>query len=75
MAQPISLFVMSKLVTSFTEKSNVPLRERMLDFIPFYVSIGAVTFVISFLQMFALTASARRQSRRIRLLLFKVSLL
>ncbi|CDS40211.1 ATP binding cassette subfamily B MDR TAP [Echinococcus multilocularis] len=43
----------------------------MKVFLPYYISIGSVAFVISFVQMFALTIAAKRQSQRIRLLLFK----
>uniref|UniRef100_A0A915EW78 Uncharacterized protein n=1 Tax=Echinococcus canadensis TaxID=519352 RepID=A0A915EW78_9CEST len=71
LAQPLSLLLLSKLVTSFTDGSNVTLVEKMKVFLPYYISIGSVAFVISFVQMFALTVSAKRQSRRIRLLLFK----
>lgn len=73
LAQPLSLLILSKLVTSFTDGSSIALEEKMHVFLPYYISIGSVTFVISFLQMLALTISAKRQSRRIRLLLFKVS--
>ncbi|VDK42188.1 unnamed protein product [Taenia asiatica] len=71
LAQPLSLLILSQLVTSFTDGSGVSLEEKMRVFLPYYISLGSVTFFISFLQMFALTASAKRQSRRIRLLLFK----
>ncbi len=44
----------------------------MGPFIPIYTGLGAATFVVAFIQMFALTVSAKRQGRRIRMLLFEV---
>ncbi|KAM7540114.1 hypothetical protein Aperf_G00000027533 [Anoplocephala perfoliata] len=70
-ANPATLYLLSEIVTTLTKVSTEPLVDRFAPYLKLYLIVGAVTFVVSFLQMFALTVSSQRQSRRIRLLLFK----
>ncbi|VDO05008.1 unnamed protein product [Rodentolepis nana] len=70
-ASPASLYLFSKVVTALTTKSTQSSVEIFGEYVPYYLGIGSITFTLAFLQMFALKVSAHRQSRRIRLLLFK----
>lgn len=71
-ANPATLYLFSEVVTTLTAPSSQSLVERFSKYMPYYLAVGAITFTLAFLQMFALKVSAQRQSRRIRLLLFKV---
>ncbi|KAM3187686.1 hypothetical protein ACTXT7_001799 [Hymenolepis weldensis] len=70
-SNPASLYLFSEVVTTLTTPSSQSLVERFSKYMPYYLALGAITFTLAFLQMFALKVSAQRQSRRIRLLLFK----
>lgn len=67
---PLSLLFFSDLVNEFaspTLSSFVVVIQRM-------AILGAVTFIVAYIQMFCLQFCARRQTRRIRHLFFSVSL-
>ncbi|VUZ45635.1 unnamed protein product [Hymenolepis diminuta] len=70
-ANPATLYLFSEVVTTLTTPSSQSYVERFSKYMPYYLTVGAIIFTLSFLQMFALKVSAQRQSRRIRLLLFK----
>nr|VZI05406.1 unnamed protein product [Spirometra erinaceieuropaei] len=68
---PLNLMIFSNVVNGFTtETSGGPLK-TMDNNAKWYIILGVVSLVLAFLEMFCFSMSAKRQSRRILLLLFK----
>ncbi len=71
---PLNVLLMSDVVNIFTfPHPPLSTAERFVPYIGKFCGIGSAMLVVTFLQMFFLTLSAKRQGRRIRLLLFDVS--
>ncbi|VDO04951.1 unnamed protein product [Rodentolepis nana] len=67
---PVNLIIFKEVVNLLTSDTSVDLA-RMREMVGWFCLLGAVTMVLAFIEMFFFSLSARRQSRRIRLKLFK----
>ena len=75
MAYPLSLIIFDAVVNGFVSRSSVSSAlDTMNEKVKWYILIGFLTLGIAFVQMFCFSLSAKRQSQRIRLKLFKVVL-
>ncbi|KAL7062928.1 hypothetical protein AAHC03_0254 [Spirometra sp. Aus1] len=68
---PLNLIIFSNVVNGFTNETFGGPLETMNENVKWYIILGVVSLVLAFVQMFCFSLSAKRQSRRIRLLLFK----
>lgn len=69
---PVNLVIFSRVINLLTaDPYNVNLDE-MREMVGWFCLLGAVTLILAFIELFNFSYSARRQSRRIRLKLFKV---
>lgn len=68
----VNLFIMREMVNAFTLRNKADIFDAVVTNIPYFAILAAATMVVTFIQMACLTISAKRQSRRIRLLLFQV---
>nr|CDS29073.1 multidrug resistance protein 1 [Hymenolepis microstoma] len=67
---PLNLIILNNVIDGFTVPGKSPL-DTMTEMVIWYCVLGALTFLVAFVQIFCFTLSAKRQSTRIRLLLFK----
>ncbi|VDD73998.1 unnamed protein product [Mesocestoides corti] len=67
---PVNLLIFSDVVNAFTNTTASPI-DVMPRVVGNFALLGSVTFIVAAIQMFCFSLSARRQSRRIRLMLFK----
>ena len=71
---PINLAIFSDVVNLLTvtsANSKIDLNS-MRESVGWFCLLGSVTLILAFMEMYFFSLSARRQSRRIRLMLFKV---
>ncbi|KAM7540183.1 hypothetical protein Aperf_G00000040540 [Anoplocephala perfoliata] len=67
---PINLLIFTQVINLLTTIGDVNLN-KMREMVGWFCLLGSVTMIVAFIEMFFFSLSARRQSRRIRLRLFK----
>lgn len=71
---PLNLLIVTEVVIGFVAPdANIQALKTMDEMIKWYVLLASITLAFGFAQMFCFSLSSKRQSRRIRLRLFKVS--
>ncbi|KAL5962748.1 ATP-dependent translocase ABCB1 [Taenia solium] len=68
---PVNLVIFSKVINLLTIPSGKVDLNEMRIMVGWFCLLGVVTFILAFIELFNFSYSARRQSRRIRLKLFK----
>ncbi|KAL5111987.1 ATP-dependent translocase ABCB1 [Taenia crassiceps] len=68
---PVNLVIFSKVINLLTDKSGKVNLVAMREMVGWFCLLGAVTMILAFIELFNFSFSARRQSHRIRLKLFK----
>ncbi|VDL59798.1 unnamed protein product [Hymenolepis diminuta] len=67
---PVNLVIFKEVVNLLTSNKIIDLA-RMREMVGWFCLLGAVTLLLAFIEMFFFSLSSRRQSRRIRLKLFR----
>lgn len=67
---PINLIIFTQVINLLTAPGDVDLG-KMREMVGWFCLLGGVTLIVAFIELFFFSLSARRQSRRIRLRLFK----
>ncbi len=71
---PLNLLILNEVIDGFTSANpKVTALETMQRMVKYYMLLGCLSLLLAFIQMFCFSLSAKRQGRRIRLKLFKVS--
>ncbi|EUB64563.1 Multidrug resistance protein [Echinococcus granulosus] len=69
---PLNLLIVTEVVNGFVApNANTQALKIMDEMIKWYILLASLTLVFAFVQMFCFSLSSKRQSRRIRLRLFK----
>ncbi|VDK32048.1 unnamed protein product [Taenia asiatica] len=68
---PVNLVIFSKVINLLTNPSGKVDLNEMRVMVGWFCLLGVVTLILAFIELFNFSYSARRQSRRIRLKLFK----
>uniref|UniRef100_A0A0R3XBH1 ABC transmembrane type-1 domain-containing protein n=1 Tax=Hydatigena taeniaeformis TaxID=6205 RepID=A0A0R3XBH1_HYDTA len=69
---PLNLLIVTEVVNGFVgPDANIEALKTMDEMLKWYILLASITLAVGFAQMFCFSLSSKRQSRRIRLKLFK----